>query len=65
MQTDFGNFLKNAKRWRRGAPFSKKMLMEISNSFELLDEPKKGKFFPKILQILFPSFFKNHQKPSK
>ncbi|EMK01584.1 hypothetical protein LEP1GSC192_1443 [Leptospira sp. B5-022] len=39
--------------------FSKKMLMEISDSFELLDEPKKGKFFLKFLQIYFLHFFKN------
>ncbi|EIE01537.1 hypothetical protein LEP1GSC185_3181 [Leptospira licerasiae serovar Varillal str. VAR 010] len=59
MQTDFGNFLKNDQMRGRVASFSKKMLMEISDSFELLDEPKKGKFFRKILQILFLPFFKN------
>ncbi|PJZ26256.1 hypothetical protein CH352_06670 [Leptospira hartskeerlii] len=56
MQTDFGNFLKNDQRRRRGASFSKKMLMEISSSFEPLDEPKKGEFFRKNSPIPFSLF---------
>lgn len=32
------------------------MLMEISNSFEPLDEPKKGKFFGKNFLSPFSSF---------